>query len=299
MNFIYKISISISISVLMLVVVSFSCGVYAQSVDFQFESIGEKLKYKNQMWLENIVDTGVVSVLTNFGLTSWLENEIIKNEDDLLLKMIFTDINLDFYKRQLKIANKEPREFGSRDKEKLENELREGFLHQWINLSVSPRGKILEFTQRVNSNAIDLINLNQTAEQFFINFPEEEIEVGHQWEEKYTSTMPSYDQGQPFVGATKYTYLGEEEHSGILCYKVKATLFVEEERNSGDNGSIRVSRLGTGTLYFAVAGKYLVESSLSSDLSLLVTELAEGEKSYRTFIRTKLEQKIELVQVED
>ncbi|MCK4258800.1 MAG: hypothetical protein KAX49_07465 [Halanaerobiales bacterium] len=291
-----KISYKIVSFAILLLMVFFSNGIYAQSVDFKYNSVDEILKYKNQIWMENITDTGVIYVTTNFGISSWLENEITEKDDNLLLKMTYTDIKLDFYKRELKILNKESRSVGLNDKEKLETELREQSLYKWTNLIVSPEGKILEKYQSFALTGVSLIDLSQTAEQFFILFPDEEIQIGHQWEEKYSSTMPPYDQGQPFVGTTKYTYLGQEEHNGILSNKVKAVLFVEEERKNGEGCLTRISRLGTGIIYLSVNGNYLVESTISSDLSLLVMEDGESERSYRNFIRTRFDQNIELVQ---
>ncbi|AZR74408.1 hypothetical protein BBF96_14040 [Anoxybacter fermentans] len=277
-----------------LLLYSISCGGNAKNTDLRYEPIEKKLKYKNQIFLESVIDTGKIHVTTKMILLSFLENEITKNENNLLLKMTFTDINLGHFKRELQILDKDVQAVDLKDKAEVEAELKDKVIHKWVNLIVDEKGRILEKYYSSDLDKVNFINLTGIAEQFFIHFPKGEVEIGQQWEEDYSSTIPPYDKGQPFAGTIKYTYLGQEERKGILCYKIQAVLFLEEERQVGENIT-RVSRIGTGTLYFAVDGTYLVESEVSSDLSLLSVVNGNGEEKDRNFIRTRIDQKIEVV----
>ena len=270
----------------------------AQSVDLKYETVDKNLKYKNMILIENLLNTGEISVNTNMGLTSYLDAEFNGVEDDLLIQLHFSKINLDLYNRELSILDKKARKVNLKGKNEVEKELQQKALNKWINLSINSKGMIKDKYYPPVLDKIKTFDIASTAEQLIIQFPEEEIQIGHQWKEDYKSTIPSFDKNQPIHGAIKYTYLGTKDHNSLLCHKIQVSLFLEEERKLGEGGKqgiTRVSRMGSGTLYFAVDGNYLVESKVSSDLTLLsVTEESDGQK-YRNFIRTKIDQNIYLL----
>lgn len=274
---------------------------WATGVFLEYDAVPGKLHYQSQISMESLVHTGQVNVSTKLELTSDLQSQITTYDQQLMFKLTFMDVNLEEYERDVQVMDRDKRSVGSVERNNLEQELERLISYKWINLVLTEKGEVLEKYHSTSFDQLSQIDLTRLAEVFFVRFPEYPLRVGDQWQDSYYSMLPPYDQVKPFSSIIKYTYLGKEDWNDIQCNKIKVLLVHQEEGRLGteEEGITRINQIITGTLYFAIEGQYLVYSELLNDLTMLVA-IGEGETGgYRSFIRTRLDQKIKMVSPEE
>lgn len=271
-------------------------SVEALETELNYTAIPEGLKYTTDIFFENVVNTNQTRVSTKFNIVSEIENEISRDGANLFLKLTFNSIALNEYKRELKVLNKKLRKAELDDRADIEITLKERVLYKWINLLMTKKGVVLEKYNSSDISKVDFFDMTQVAEQFVIPLPDKQIRVGQQWTTPYSYIFPSALENESFLAEIEYTYLGQEECQGILCYKLRSLLYLEDTflMNLND-GLTKISWLSFGTHYLAVDGNYLVESNLTSNLLVLVV-IGQGEsQEIRNFTQTGVEYKIKLI----
>ncbi len=268
----------------------------ARGVTLSYQPVGGDLTYQTIILLDSVVDSGSTHISTRIALSSRMENAITDDNGNLFFKVTFKDIKLEKYNREIQITEKVAHKSGLDDRRDIEVTLRNDVLHKWNNLVITDKGLILEKYFSFDLGKVDFFDMTRIAEQFFILLPDKELEVGQQWVDTYTSIFPPYDQGDPFLGFITYTYLGQEEHMGIVSHKIKAvTYFDQEERMSEDRGMTKASWVSMGNLYFAVDGNYLIESDFTSDFSVFIKMVGEDQTEVKNYIQTGVKYNIQLV----
>lgn len=293
-----KRNIFAAIAISSFLTVFFTYTALAQETELRYKAVEGKLRYKNQIIINNVSDTEKIHVSTQIALTCQIENEMEEKAGNVLLRSKFLDISLDGYTRELQILDNEKRNVGLRDRATMNDILRAQVKDRWINLTFTPRGLVVDKFHSKGLEEVSLVNLLRASEQFLILLPEEKLEIGSRWEGDYIATISAAEDLQFMTGKAKYAFLGKVNQYGIPCYKVSVVLSLDEERSNRrvGQGSSWMTFAGYGTMYFAIDGNYLVRSNLISDLSFLMRVDSEGAESYVNFIRSKIEQNIDLIE---
>ena len=280
-----------------LFILALTCGVYAESVELVYRPLENKIRYKSQFVIENITDTDIIHVSTRTGVTSFFDASVTQGKANLLLKVVFKNITLDDFQRELQILDNEKRIVGAESRGKMEADLQNAVLNKFVATIIDVKGKVAERFNSPGLKDVALMNLLATPDQLFIPLPEGQIQIGAQWKEIFTASVAPFNFGPQFTTAVKYTYLGTENQQGITCYKINASLeMIKEGPINGAGEQIAWgSHTGGGTLYFAVDGNYLVKGILDSDLSLMIVAQDSKGKNYVNFVKSVIRQNVELV----
>lgn len=287
----------LSFLTVLMIIFLISFIVNAEGVELGYYPLQVKLNYNTQILVENIINAGDTHISSSLLFNCLIENEISTADESLKMKTTFRDISLEDYNRELRVFDKVSHTTGLKDRKDIEIDLRNNVQNKWTYLIFNKKGIVLENYHSSGLDKINFFDMNQVAEQFFILLPDNKMEIGHQWIDTYTIAFPNYDQGQPFIGVVKYTYLGQMEHMGIQCYKIKGALYMEEERKIAEpyTGLTQISWIKMETFYFAVESNFLVESEISSDLTLLMIVNNEGKEEFRNFLENRMDYKIRLI----
>lgn len=278
-------------------VLTVTCNTFAEQNELSYRPLENKIQYKNQIIIENITDTDKVHVSTRTAVTSLLESSTTQGKAQILLKVTFKNISLNEYKRELQIMENEKRVFGSELMARMESDLQSLAINKWAAVIIDTKGKITEHINSPELKDVKLLNLLNIPEQLVIPLPDGDIQIGTQWKEIYTASPVPDEFGQQFTTTIKYTYLGTEEQQGIPCHKFNASLEFLKEKAPGDNEAqiTWATHQGSGIMYFAINGNYLVKSNVSSDLSLMIVAEDANGRSYANFVRSIVQQNTEII----
>lgn len=278
-------------------VLTVTWNTFAEPNELSYRALENKVQYKNQTIIENITDTDKIHVSTRTGVTSILDSSITQGKEQLLLKVTFKSINLSEYKRELQIMENEKRVFGSELRGKMESDLQNLVQNKWAAVILDNKGKITEHINSPELKEVKLLNLLTIPEQLVIPLPDGDIQIGTQWKEIYAASPVPDEFGQQFTTTIKFTYLGTEEQLGIPCHKFNVSLEFLKEKSPGENEAqiTWATHQGSGIMYFAVNGNYLVKSNLASDLSLMILAEDATGKNYVNFVRSIVQQSIEII----
>jgi hypothetical protein len=285
------------VAIAIVIVASITVTVVAQNEELIYKETSNILKYKNQIKLSNITETNKVHLGTRIALTCYLENTIEKRDDQLILRTRFTDFSLDEMKRELQIVGNEVRDVGPRDLTFMSHVFKRHLYDKWIQLAFTEDGTVLTRRYDEGLEEAEPLNFVRIADQFIIPLPTGELQVGQRWEADYVATVALAEEAQYMIGKARYAYMGRVVEKGIACYKVSVSfaLAQDESIKETEGGTSWATYTGHGTMYLAVEGKYIVKSQIVTDLSFLMILEVREEGNFVNFIRSKIEQNIELL----
>lgn len=284
-------------AITIVIVAYYSVTIVAQNEGLLYSKLPDTLKYKNQIKLSHITETNKVHLSNQIDVTCYLENTVEKRGNHFTLWTRFTDFSLDGMKRELQIEGNETRNMGPQDLAFVGHVFKRYLYDKWIQLTYTEDGTVLTRRYEEGLEDAEPINFTRIADQFIIPMPAGELQVGQRWEADYIATVALPEENQYMISKARYAYMGRVVEKGISCYKINVnfTLAQDDPIKETELETSWATYTGHGTIYVAVDGSYIVKSEIVTDLSFLMIQQATEEGNYVNFIRSKIEQNLDLL----
>ena len=117
------------------------------------------------------------------------------------------------------------------------------------------------------SGALSEAGLREIAVNGSLQFPTKSIEVGENWTSQYQLDMPPFGE---LIVSTTYQYLGEENSSGKVLDRIKATTAVKVADATNNSGLKLTSQDSGGMLWFDNARGSIDHSEFKQEMTLNV-----------------------------
>lgn len=276
-----------------LCIILFTCSVQAGDLlEYRFDQGDSHVYYQSFRINSNIAAGGLVMATYLHVLSDFTQTVQGADQEEISYSIILNNALVEEFTRNMSVAGDEQNPIEMNVKSDLQKQVEMLFGQELGQYRVSPSGVTLSEEIRETVKHVKDVDFAALGRQLVFSVPEINIDKGYAWTEVQEFTLPQIGPGETLESEVRYVFLGTEVIDGHECFKVEATVLVDEQVSLEDqdqNSVVEVLHIGVSNLYISSELGILILSETRQDLSVMVYISSENASDVISAMRTEME----------